>query len=297
MSMSIITSIAKSDTTKTLKDVRRLKTSLDRERITEKQGFGAFEFVVISDYDKEEFDSVWGNAGNYRFVPVEQEEMHDPSFMQRHVFNNLWSGTGDRMVYMDPKVHVQGLTAILMYKSPPDRGDSGHCDLPMSQEIKDKLNNEGASGIVAVKNWANLGDTDYFPFFYMFSYGNLKHESLQLKDIEEQKKYPTFWHWVESRDDCVIVDQDIGVAGPYFVNNEEENMKLNQAWEDNVASLYNADASLYTRAELGGEADALYLSYGHDYRTLQKQVSILYFVGDEDPSSDRYAELWLTGVE
>ena len=77
MSMSIITSIAKSDTTKTLKDVRRLKTSLDRERITEKQGFGAFEFVVISDYDKEEFDSVWGNSGNYRFVPVEQEEMHE----------------------------------------------------------------------------------------------------------------------------------------------------------------------------------------------------------------------------
>ena len=54
MAMNIVTSVTSDDDSRSLSDLRRLKTSLDRQRVLNSFNDPAdFKFYVISDYDKE----------------------------------------------------------------------------------------------------------------------------------------------------------------------------------------------------------------------------------------------------
>ena len=82
-----------------------------------------------------------------------------------------------------------------------------------------------------------------------------------------------------------------GTFGRYYINDEERNMQLVQDFEENVRPLF-------PRAwrGIGGEEEAKYLHFDHEYRDLTRQTSFLKLEGetqDNLANSDRWLDLWI----
>lgn len=297
MAMNIVTSVTSDDQSRSLSDLRRLKTSLDRQRVLNSFNDPAdFKFYVISDYDKEVIAEALKDCGQYKLIHFTREEgesVKDPSFYQSFAFNNYYFGEHDKVVYIDARCYARGLIATLIYSSLCEAGEADHTSFTLTPEQTKVMLNNGTH-MAMFRDWSDLGDTDHYHFAYMFNYGENKNLLAKMED-ESMLEYDTFMHFLEG--ECteekgvVISEFQIGSAGPLYINDEDANEELVVKFEENVRPHFPAQ----WRGHQQEEMSARYLSFGHEYRTHSNQTSLMYFVGSEDPSTDRWAELWILG--
>jgi hypothetical protein len=80
------------------------------------------------------------------------------------------------------------------------------------------------------------------------------------------------------------------VFAPYYVSNKERTDALNEQWDTNVRPFF-PDAWVGH----GGEEEAPFLEWNHEYRDVTKQVQFLYLDtnnGENRPEEDWYLQLW-----
>lgn len=289
--MHIVTTCTTDDPSRNIEDVRRLKKSLDRNRILELDT--PWTFSVISDYDRKEIREVLGERT--RIIAVEREDendvYHDPSFYVGYAFNNYHFNSEDKVVYFDANVMVKNPVASLLYEGLPDRGDCKHASIStMTYEQREKIEAENLPAIYMCENWTGKGDTKYLPYFMMFHYGQNNELVSILEDEEKIKQYPTFQHLLEAEYNGVIIRTPAGTVGSYRVNDNDYNDDLIAAYEKNVRPLLSTEFSAP-----GGEEEERYISRDHHYRDFCRQTRVLHLDRPDnvDPAEDYYLELWL----
>ena len=124
----------------------------------------------------------------------------------------------------------------------------------------------------------------FLPYFYQFNYG--EHDALveKMYDDEVISKYESFMHFVEGEFDEFVLPMMPSIVGKYFVCNKSKNDELNAAYEE------NRELVVANWRGTGGEPDAKYLSWDHDWRALTKQTSFVYF--DQTDGSPIEQDYW-----
>ena len=129
--------------------------------------------------------------------------------------------------------------------------------------------------------------------FYQHIYNDHPDFVEKMFDKDIISKYETFAHFIEGEYEEFLLPMQPGVVGKYFVGDRERNDELNKMWEKNVRPSFPAQWR-----GIGGDEDASYIHWEHDYRDMTKQTSLLYLdrgaSGDlVDPSSDYWLKLWI----
>lgn len=294
MAFNIVTVVTSDDPTRTLEDAKRLKLSLDRERIFMSDGVLQTKFYVVTDLPRESFAEGFG-VGKPKLIQFEREgdndTLHDPSFYQRYIFDNHYFGSDDKVLFVDTNCVVRDLMQTVVYAGLPDKGDPRHCQYDLTDEQEKLIKDEDLSTLFLQKDWTGRCDTMFMPWFYAFNYGSMKDFAEGMFDDDKIKNYKTFMHFIEEEFDGFVLQQPPGLTGPYVIGDEDANEDINQAYIKECQPHFPEQWR-----GLGGDEDALFISYEHEYRDISRQCSILYLDrGEEltDPFTDRYAELWL----
>lgn len=293
MAMHIVTTCTTDDPSRNIEDVRRLKKSLDRNRMLELDS--PWTFSVITDYDRKDIREALGERT--RIIQVEKEDEHDvfhhPSFYIAYAFDNYNFNSEDKVVYLDANVMVKNPVQSLFYDGLPDRGDCKHASIDtLTFEQRERIEAENLPSIYMCEDWTGKGETKYLPYFFMFHYGqNTELEQFMRADnIENIKKYPTFQHLLEAEFGGEFIRTSAGTVGPYRVNDDDYNDDLIAAYEKNVRPLLDTEFSA-----TGGEVEERYISRDHHYRDFCRQTRIIHLDRPDnvDPAEDYYLELWL----
>ena len=109
-----------------------------------------------------------------------------------------------------------------------------------------------------------------------------------------QDKYNTLGEFYANEFEGFILDVELGSVGGYYVNDAFKNEQVIQHYEDKIRPLYEQNPNLWRG--MGGEPEAKYIEWNHEYRDITKQCSLLYLDRGEDrtdPFEDRYLHLWV----
>jgi hypothetical protein len=97
--------------------------------------------------------------------------------------------------------------------------------------------------------------------------------------------------FIESQYKGVVLPTKCGQFTPYYINNEEKNLELNEQWETKIRHYFPTEWYPPDQSEM----DAPLFSYDHEWRDVSKQVRFLFMDdnnGEHDQKSDLYARLW-----
>ena len=64
---------------------------------------------------------------------------------------------------------------------------------------------------------------------------------------------------------------------------------MNQKWETNVRPSFESGEW----RGLGGDQQARFIEFEHEYRDISQQCSFVHLKGDACPTTDRYLQLWV----
>ena len=291
MAMHIVTTCTTDDPSRNIEDVRRLKKSLDRNRILELDS--PWTFSVITDYSRSDIREALGERT--KIIQVEREDendvYHHPSFYVGYAFSNYHFNADDKVVYLDANVIVKMPVQALLFDGLPDRGDCKHASIDtLTFEQRERIEAENLPSIYMCEDWTGKGDTKYLPHFMMFHYGQNNEIATLSAQEDVVAKYPTFQHLLEAEYNGEFIRTKAGTVGTYRVNDEDYNDDLISAYEKNVRPLFDKEYDAP-----GGEEDERYISRDHHYRDFCKQTKIIHLDRPDnvDPFEDYYLELWL----
>lgn len=294
MAYNIVTTCMKDDPNVSPDDVKRLKLSLDRERVFQTDGMLSAKFFVVTDYSRDEFKEGFGNVLP-KLINVELEEGEEPykhpSFYQRFVFDNHFFSREDKVLFMDANTIARDLFQTVVYSGLPERGNPQHSQYELSKEDIEMIEEENLETLFLQKDWTETCSTQFQPWFYCFMYGDHIRLQKQMRQPGAFDNYETFMHFIEAEYKGFVLQQPAGLTGPFVVGNQDENERLAGMYEKNVRPVLEDEWR-----GLGGEQDEQWCIYDHEYRDITRQCSILYFDRGEEniePKSDRFVELWL----
>ena len=295
MAFNLTTVCMKDDPSVDLSDIQRLKLHLDKQRLILHEGMQICRFVVITDYTKEEFEEydIWDDDPNdvspMRILTAQGGDVPHPSFHQREVWRNALFSNGDKTMFIDANVIPKGLMHSIMFSSIPETGDPEHTTYDLSPEDEQKIKDNNWSTLNICLDWTETEDTLFLPYFYQHNYN--EHADLVAKMFDNTviSKYKTFAHFLEGEYDEFLLPMSPGIVGKYYVSDAEKNNNLNDMWEKNVRQTFPAQWR-----GLGGDEDAQYIHWEHDYRDMSKQTSLLFIdKNDKDMNLDYYLRLWI----
>ena len=297
MAFNIATTCMKDDPDRSPSDVVRLKLHLDKQRLIMHEGMQLCRFVIFSDYDKQDFiDAAGGwyedeNANSpYMIMPVEGcDDLPHPSFAIRHVFKNTRFGEKDKTMYIDCKVIPRGVSHSILFSSLPDRGEPEHTSYPIADEDAQAIRDNNWATLNFPVDWTDTEETTIMPYFFQHNYGEHDELVAKMHDNSVISKYKTFAHFIEGEYDEFMLPFQPAVIGKYFANNKEKNLALNESYEKNVRPSFPEQWR-----GTGGDEEAEYISYDHDWRDITRQTSMLYIDETDGPmSDDYYLSLWI----
>lgn len=291
----------KDDPCVTPEDVHALKTHLDRQRLIVHEGMQICRFVVISDYDMEDFEKLDiydgdpANVSPVKFLKAQYSDQEVPhhSFHQREIFKNTLFGSHDKTMFIDANVMPRGLMHSILFSSLPEKGDPSHTTYELAEDQKEKIKENNWATLNIPLDWTETEQTMFQTSFYQHIYNDHPDFVEKMFDKDIISKYETFAHFIEGEYEEFLLPMQPGVVGKYFVGDKDRNDDLNKAWEKNVRPSFPAQWR-----GMGGDEDASYIHWEHDYRDMTKQTSLLYLdrgaSGDlVDPSSDYWLKLWI----
>ena len=301
MAFNLTTLCMKDDPNVTPEDVHALKTHLDRQRLIVHEGMQICRFVVISDYDMEDFqkldiyDGDPANISPVKFLKAQYSDQEVPhhSFHQREIFKNTLFGSHDKTMFIDANVMPRGLMHSILFSSLPEKGDPAHTTYELAEDQKEKIKENNWATLNMPLDWTETESTMFQTSFYQHIYGDHADFVQKMFDKDIISKYETFAHFIEGEYEEFLLPMQPGVVGKYFVGDRERNDNLNEMWEKNVRPSFPAQWR-----GIGGDEDSQYIHWEHDYRDMSKQTSLLYLdrgaSGDlVDPNSDYWLKLWI----
>jgi hypothetical protein len=287
MAINIITSKI-GDSVRT-EDVNRLYLELCRKRIFTITPGVPVNFHVLS-------DTTEGYDEGINIIPfVEDEDITNPKFHMIKFFDEM-KFQSDTNVLWDVNLQPLDLCQQITLNGFPEAGDVKEADdyvTDMDIETAREIRENMLPFIQLPTKWYNDGSTGTVNDWFIKYNGNDCRGLYQtfLKDPKGiQEKYNNLAEFIENEFKGVMLPTQPGIFSPYYVNNKEKNDDLSQQWEENVRPYFPESWSAP-----GGEEDAPYIEWEHEYRDMTKQVKFLYFNtnnGTELPESDRYLLLW-----
>ena len=292
MAFNFATVCTKDDPTTTPEDVVQLKMHMDKQRLIIHEGMQITRFCIFSDYSKEDFLNAMGKwvddpnmESMSKFMDIKPlPEGVDPSFAIRDLFQNNLFGEHDKTMYCHPRCLPLELTHSVIFSTLPDKGNPAHTSYVLSDEDKKSIIDNQWATLNLCLDWTKTEPTMFLPYFFQFNYG--EHDALveKMYDDEVISKYESFMHFVEGEFDEFVLPMMPSIVGKYFVCNKSKNDELNAAYEE------NRELVVANWRGTGGEPDAKYLSWDHDWRALTKQTSFVYF--DQTDGSPIEQDYW-----
>lgn len=301
MAFNIATVCLKNDPTTTPEDVVKLKLSLDANRLLMHEGMQISKLTVFTDYEKSDFIAVqptWtgpndqeGMDPNVESGMVREEIPSDythPSHAIKHVFRNDRYAEHDKVMVIHPRVKWRNLGHSIIFSTLPDKGNPNHSSYTISEEDRKSIIENNWATLNLAVDWTESESTQFMPQFFQFNYD--EHEVLTKKMFDGTlDKYETFMHFIEEEYDEFVLPMMPAVLGKYYACNHTKNKELNEMYEKNVRPLFPA---LWRGT--GGDEEAKYVSFQHDYRDMTKQCSLLFFdETDGSIDSDYFAQMFL----
>lgn len=297
MAFNMATTCMKGDPDRTPADVIRLKIALDRQRLLVHEGMILTRFCVLTDYTPEDFleeEAYFKDdphaVSSFTHVGVEPlKEGEHPSFATRHVFKNTKFGPMDKTMFIDCKVIPRGVSHSILFSSLPDKGNPNHSSFTIGEEDRKEIITNNWATLNYCVDWTDTEPTALLPYFFQHQYGD--HEALveKMNDDEVTSKYETFQHFIEGEYDEYVLPFQPAIIGKYYATNKEKNLALNEAYEKNVRSQYPEQWR-----GTGGDEEAKYIEFEHDWRDVTKQTSMLYIDETDAPMhEDYYLRLWV----
>ena len=272
---------------KTADDINRLHLELSRKRV--------FTMTPNSEIN------LWCHTDNpeglhedikiIKLTP--RDDITDNKFYNLELFERF---VDDKVILWDANLQPLDLCQTLVIKGFPQKGDYKEAmdfipdmDLEMGMKIK----NEMYPFIQCPTKWWDLEDgedvgiADWFIAFW----GDNCQDLTQVFEKDPKSAQETdFATFIKKNHDGILLPTEPGTFAPYYVNNKEKTDALNEVWETNVRPYFPDAWTGY-----GGEEEAPFLEWSHEYRDVSKQVNFLYFESDDTgarPEEDWYLKLW-----
>jgi len=277
----------------TSEDINRFKLSLDRMRVTADYGFQMCRLNVLTD-DKEGLDE------GIRVIPyLGNEKITNPKWhpMELHNYDDFF-GFGTKTMYFDANFIARDLTAGFCFAGIPDKGTTHETERVFTAEETARIQEEQLPFLQLADNWWDVSEnaSKYSDKYFGFVAGDTREMYRKFMQDPEgyQQKYDSIAEFYENEFDGFILPTDLGCVGGYYVDDLEKNKKVNELYEERIRPQFEQNVALWRG--MGGEPEARYIEFSHEYRDITKQCSLLYLDRGEDnkdPFSDRYLHLWV----
>lgn len=296
MAFNVATVCLKDDPTTTPEDVIKLKLSMDANRLLVHEGMQISVLNVFTDYEKSDFLEVqprWASEETDPNVPSSMrlttiESTDNPSHAIKHLFRNDRFGEHDKIMYMHPRVKWRNLGHSIIFSTLTDKGNPNHSSYTINEEDRKSIIENNWATLNLAVDWTESEDTQFMPQFFQFNYA--EHTDLTDKMFDGTlDKYDSFMHFVEGEYTEFVLPMMPATLGKYYSCNHDKNKELNEMYEKNVRPLFPE----HWRGT-GGDEEAKFLSFNHDWRDMTKQCSLLFFDETDGPISDDYfAQMYL----
>ena len=279
-------------------DVKRFWKSVQRQRITRptEDGIRLARLNIFTD-DPEGLPDDKGT----RIVPFfPDSKVTDPAYHKIALFENDLFGEGTKTVVLDPRLSIRDFSLMEIAAGLPDAGTTDETNFTFTDEEKSSIaENMTVFTQQATNWWSNNITSEYHHAYLGFVQGgwSFLKEAWETNSASIQEQYPGeggFQSWLETfieSNKVMVLPMEIGILAPYSINNQVQNTLYNDEFEAKVRPhIDNTDTPW---RGLGGEQEAKLFEFDHEYRTVSKQVSFLYFEGEDEPESDTWCDLWI----
>jgi hypothetical protein len=247
----------------TSEDVNRLKLSLDRQRSLSNDGMSIARLSCYTD---------------------------DPTGLDEGLREE------SKCTYVNARVVARNMCTSIIYEGLPNKGTTDECNFTFTTEETASIKENDTSFLYQERNWMEDGDTQYFPHFCGFVQGDGKYivDNFLADMAGVQEKYGSnVQQYIEDQiaeNKGMVLNTMHGMIGQYHIGDEFANLELNKLYEENVRPSFDNEGEW---RGLGGDQQAKFIHFEHEYRTISQQCSFVHLKGDADPKSDRYLELWV----
>lgn len=269
--------------------VNRLELSLSRERSLINDGFRMARLNILTD-DKTGIKK----TENIRFLPYEgNDKITNPDFLRILPHGGLDETISEmtKTIVLDGNIIARNLITSFLMDGIPDKGTCNEGNFPFTNEQRDDIRDNNLTCVDQGHNWWKSDSPTVFTSAYMgFNQTETKYmyDLFMENSVAIQEKYNTFQEWWEDTFDGFTTHPKVGLIGGYAINEEDVNLTYNKRYEEVVRPTFPENWR-----GIGGDESAKYIHLDHEYRTITKQTSILILEGEDDPSTDRYLELWI----
>jgi hypothetical protein len=274
----------------TSEDINRFKLSLERMRVLRDVGFQNCRLNVLTD-DKEGLDE------DIRVIPyLGNDKITNPAFtpIELHNYDDFFGG-GTKVMYFSANFIARDLTGGFCFDGIPDKGTTHETTHKFTAEEITAIQDGNLSFLqLSKKWWAN--DSTYSDAYFGFIAGDTR--DLYRKFMQDpegyQEKYDNFADFYENEFDGFILPVIDGLIGGYYVDDVAKNKEVNDFYEERVRPIFTENPNNWRG--LGGEPEAKFIEFNHEYRDITKQCSLLLLERGEDnkdPFTDRFLHLWV----
>jgi hypothetical protein len=276
----------------TSEDVNRLKLSLDRQRSLNNDGMS---IARLSCYT----DDPTGLDEGIRVIPLlKDERIIHPEWYQILLWDGDMKGLREesKCTYVNARVVARNMCTSIIYEGLPNKGTTTECNFEFTDEETASIEANETSFLYQERNWMEEGDTQYFPHFCGFVQGDAMYlvNDFLADPAGVQEKYGTnVQQYIEDKiaeHKGMVLNTMHGMIGQYHIGDEFANLELNRLYEEKCRPSFDNDGEW---RGLGGDQQAKFIHFDHEYRTITQQCSFVHLKGDADPKSDRYLELWV----
>jgi len=268
-------------------DVNRLHLELSRKRVFTMTPESPIELYCHTDNPE-------GLHEDINIIKLnKRDDITDNKFYNVELFEKF---SEDKVILWDANLQPLDLCQTLVLKGFPMKGDFKEAmdfipdmDLELGMKIKEEM----YPFIQVPTKWWDLdedGNTGLADYFVAFWGNNCNHLIQTFEKDPKSAQETDFATFIKNNFKGIILPTEPGVFAPYYVSNKERTDALNEQWETNVRPFF-PDAWVGH----GGEEEAPFLEWNHEYRDVTKQVQFLYLdtdKGENRPEEDWYLKLW-----
>tara|TARA_B100000085_G_scaffold209451_1_gene193408 strand:- start:1445 stop:2329 length:885 start_codon:yes stop_codon:yes gene_type:complete len=275
-----------------VQDTNDFIDAMSRQRMwVSHDGVKLHDLYVVTDEDSEQFYNEYIND----FIPTGD---WNGEWCLMEGFKYAYENVDDehKAVFFTGRTRVHNCISQLSLQNIPERGSCALMRFPWSEERQQEVEDKMLFPVEQYDNWWS-DDTEYSPYYFGIaaSSASFFYKKFSADSDRIQSEYNNFQEWleVELLEFVAHIPYPNGTNAVLHINDKAANKNLNLIWDENVRPSFTDGSNPFGWRGMGGEPEAKYVSYGHEYRDLTKQCSLVTFIGEEDPRIDEWLRLWI----
>lgn len=276
----------------TVSDTNTFIDSMSQQRMwLSHDGVKLHDLYIVTDEDSEQFYSQHVNG----FIPTGD---WNGEWCLMEGFKYAYENVDDehKAVFISGRSIVHWGISQISLQNIPERGSCALMRFPYTRERQQEVEDKMLFPVEQFDNWWS-DDTEYSPYYFGIaaSSASFFYKKFSADSDRIQSEYNNFQEWleVELMEYVAHIPYPSGTNAVIHINDKPANKNLNLAWDENVRPSFTDGSNPYGWRGMGGEPEAKYISFNHEYRDLTKQCSLVTFIGEEDPRSDEWIRLWI----